>query len=348
MLAVTLADLLYRARQFLIAILGTGLVFGLALLLSGLANGFTVEINQTVAGFGADTFVMAGSSAGRITAFVAFPQSEVLAVRHDPGVSDAAPLLLVPSLVAQTTKGTSTVVLAGVREGALGAPSPISGHALAGPGQAVVDDRLHVALNSVIAFGHHAFTVVGLVSDRSLLGGVPVVYVPLADAQALAVGGRPIVTAVLATGRPTTVPPGLRPYTTEEVQASSVQQLSGPIKSIKNTQWLMWVVAAVIVAALLYVAALERRRDFAVLKALGSSSAALFGSLLLEAVIVALVASAFAEVASNLLTPIMSQPVDIPGLAYATLPLIAVVVGALASLVALRRATGADPAAAFS
>ena len=34
----------------------------------------------------------------------------------------------------------------------------------------------------------------------------------------------------------------------------------------------MWIVAAAIVASMLYVAALERKRDFAVLKALGSSS----------------------------------------------------------------------------
>jgi putative ABC transport system permease protein len=347
-LAVTLADLVFRARQFLIAIIGTGLVFGLAVLLSGLANGFRVEINQTVGGFGADTFVMTTASGGRITAFSALPQSEVLAIRHEPGVHDAAPLLLVPSLVAHTTHGSATAVLAGVRTGALGSPAPISGHALEGPGQAVVDDRLHVALNSVISFGRHTFRVVGMVTDRSLLGGSPVVYVSIGDAQAVSVGGRLIVTAVLATGRPATVGTGLRAFTPEQVEASSVQQLAGPIKSIQNSQWLMWVVAAIIVAALLYVAALERRRDFAVLKALGSSSAALFGSLLMEAVIVALIASAIAEVASNLLSPIMTQPVAIPGLAYLTLPLIAVVVGALASLVALRRATGADPATAFS
>jgi putative ABC transport system permease protein len=37
----------------------------------------------------------------------------------------------------------------------------------------------------------------------------------------------------------------------------------------------------------------------------------------------------------------------IPATAYATLPIVAVAVGLLSSLVAVRRATGADPAAAF-
>jgi putative ABC transport system permease protein len=88
-------------------------------------------------------------------------------------------------------------------------------------------------------------------------------------------------------------------------------------------------------------------RDFAVLKALGSSSAALFGSLCLQAVIVTLLAAGLGTVLSTFMTGIFSQPVTIPTSAYTTLPIVAVVVGLLSSLVALRRATGADPVAAF-
>jgi putative ABC transport system permease protein len=120
------------------------------------------------------------------------------------------------------------------------------------------------------------------------------------------------------------------------------------VSSIENVRWLMWVLAAIIVGALVYVAALERQRDFAVLKALGASSWALFGSLILEAVLVTLVATVLAELIANALTPFLfSQPVDIRLSAYATLPIIAIVVGALASLTALRRVVTADPAAAF-
>ena len=51
MFSITLSDLLYRRRQFLIAILGAALVFAMTLLLAGLTAGFGVEINQTVGGF---------------------------------------------------------------------------------------------------------------------------------------------------------------------------------------------------------------------------------------------------------------------------------------------------------
>jgi putative ABC transport system permease protein len=123
--------------------------------------------------------------------------------------------------------------------------------------------------------------------------------------------------------------------------------LQSGVESIDNTRWLMWIVAAAIVASMLYVAALERKRDFAVLKALGSSSSALFASLVAEAVVVTLLATVVAEVLASLLTPMFAQPLDITPDARLVLPAIAVAVGILASTTALRRVTGADPATAF-
>jgi putative ABC transport system permease protein len=191
------------------------------------------------------------------------------------------------------------------------------------------------------------FTVVGRVHNRTLLGGTPIIYMTLPDAQTLALGGRPMVTAVVTNGSPSQVPAGLAVFSNHAVEQSTLQALSAGVKSINNSKIFMWIVAAIIIAALLYVSALQRVRDFAILKALGSSSLLLFGSLALQAVTVTLLAAAFALIISNFMGGMFAQPVDIPASAYATLPIVAVVVGLLSSLVALRRATGADPAAAF-
>ena len=64
MLAVTFADLWFRARQFLIAVVGVGLVLALALGLSGLADGFHAEVASTVDSVGATSWVMAPSAQG--------------------------------------------------------------------------------------------------------------------------------------------------------------------------------------------------------------------------------------------------------------------------------------------
>jgi putative ABC transport system permease protein len=124
--------------------------------------------------------------------------------------------------------------------------------------------------------------------------------------------------------------------------------MSSGVSSINNSRFFMWLIAAIIVAALVYVTALERTRDFAVLKALGSSTTLLFAGLATQAVAVALVAAAVAAVLSNFMTGIFAQPVDIPASAFVVLPVSAIVVGLLASLAALRRVTSVDPAAAFA
>ncbi len=205
-----------------------------------------------------------------------------------------------------------------------------------------------VAIGSVLVLGGHELRVVGTVRDRTLLGGTPMIYASLKSAQAIVVHGQPLITAVVSRGSPTTLPSAFSKYTPAQVTATTLAQMQSAVSSIENVRWLMWALAAIIVGALVYVAALERQRDFAVLKALGASSWALFGSLILEAIVVTLVATVLAEFLANALTPFLfDQPVDIQLSAYATLPIIAIVVGALASLTALRRVVTADPAAAF-
>ena len=108
-----------------------------------------------------------------------------------------------------------------------------------------------------------------MVDDRTMDGGVPLVYMTLATVQRAVTGGRPLITAVATTGTPADVPAGLVVFTPTGVVTDTVTALGSAVSSIDNTRSLMWVIAAAIVASMLYVAALERKRDFAVLKALG-------------------------------------------------------------------------------
>jgi putative ABC transport system permease protein len=189
---------------------------------------------------------------------------------------------------------------------------------------------------------------VGTVTKRTLAAGIPIAYVTLPDAQAVVFGGRPVITAVVTRGVPASAPPRLEVLTNAQVEDGTVSALASAAASIRNSRTLMWVVATIIVAALLYVSALQRVRDFAVLKALGSSSVQLFGSLCLQAVIVTLLGAGVGLLMSRFATGIFKQPVTIQTSSYAMLPVVAVAVGVIASLIALRRATSADPVAAFA
>jgi putative ABC transport system permease protein len=347
MWGVTFSDLIYRYRQFLIAVVGAGVVFSMALAMTGLAAGFTAEINWTIGGIGADRWILNDNAHGLISNGQLLPQADVTAISQSPGVTGAAGLAVLPQQVAHIGGRTKTVLVFGVELGNIADPAVTSGQALSGPGQVVADTRTGAAVGSQITIGSMSFRVVGQVVNRTMLAGSPIVFMPLRDAQVLALGGRPLITAVVTRGVPSRVPAGLSVLTSSEIEHDNLTPLTGAIASINSFKFIMWVVAAIIVAALLYVSALQRVRDFAVLKALGSSSLLLFESLAVQAVVVTLLAAALAAIVANFLGVFFAQPVVIPGSAFAVLPVIAVVVGLVSSLVAVRRATSADPAAAF-
>jgi putative ABC transport system permease protein len=349
MFSITMQDLRFRARQFLIAVGGAGLIFAMTLLLSGLAAGFRVEVVQTVEGLGAQAWAVGSGSgaAARIIALPPVPGSDAAAVGAEPGVRRVGPLIVVPQAAEAGTMVTS-VNLIGILPHALGSPTPESGRGVDGNGQAVVDRRLGLGIGQHFAVGGHGFTVVGLVSDRTLDGGVANAYVTLGEAQDIVFGGRNLISGVLTTGVPKALPAGLALKTNNQIEQASINQLGSAVSSIDNTREFMWLIAAVIVAALIYVTALERTRDFAVLKALGSTSRLLFAGLATQAVVVALAAAAVGAVISTFMGGLFAQPVDIPGSAYVILPISALVVGLVASLAALRRAVSVDPAVAFA
>jgi putative ABC transport system permease protein len=346
-LAITLQDLRFRARQFLIAVAGAGLVFAMGLLLSGLAAGFTTEINQTVQAMGADSWVLATGTPGRIAALSPMTSAAPVAVAREPGVTRADPVIVAPQ-AAQVGKDIRSLVLIGTIPGGLGSTSASAGRGVRRNGEAVVDTRLHLGIGAHFSVARINFTVVGTVANRTLLAGQPDAYVTLHDAQIALYGGRPLIGAVITSGVPARVPHGLSARTNQQIEQASLNQMGPAVSSISNSRVFMWVIAAFIVAALVYVTALERTRDFAVLKALGSSSALLFVGLAVQAVLVALAAAAVAAVIANFMTGIFAQPIDIPSSAFVFLPLAALLVGILSSLAALRRAVSADPAVAFA
>ena len=70
------------------------------------------------------------------------------------------------------------VNLVGAPVGSVPLQQPLTaGHQVAGPGQAVVDSRLGVGWGPTWPSAGTPFLVVGTTSDRTLLGGIPDLYV---------------------------------------------------------------------------------------------------------------------------------------------------------------------------
>jgi putative ABC transport system permease protein len=342
---VSLRDLQWRRRRFAIAVLATAMVFGLALLLSGVSASFHAEVRRTVASFEADAWVVRRAAVGPVTAPVPFLADVAQAVASAPGVTRADPVLLSGSVV--DVGGLQRVNVVGVTLGGLGAPVSEDGRRLTDSGQAIVDASLGVKVgDSVVLSGLHT-TVVGLVHGITYFAGQAVVFIPLADAQRMVFSGQPLATAIVTKGRPSAVPTGFRALTNEEIQQDMVRPIAEAIQTVGFIRSLLWLVAAGIIGAIIYLTALERTRDFAVLKATGASTRSLLSGLMLQAIVLAVASAALSIGIERALQPAAAMSVEVPLLNLITLPLVAVVVGVLASLAALRRAVTVDPAMAF-
>jgi putative ABC transport system permease protein len=335
-----------RARQFAVATIGATLVFAMTLVMAGLSGGFRAETRKTVEGIGGDGFIVPAGSGGPFTTLAVMPSSTVEVVRNVPGVTAAAPLVIFPKLFIRRGGVTYGEVIAGPASG-LGAP-PVRGLAPLHHGEAVVDDLTKVKIGQEFTIGNVQFHAVHRVHGYSYLGGLPNVYVSLADARALGFEGRDVATAVAFSGHPRSLPSNLLAYTNKQARDDVIHRLSNGLKSIDVLQYLLGIVAAVIIGAVVYLSSLERLRDFAVLKAIGSSSRRLYAGLAAQAVLVSLLAAGMAIVVSPLLARLVPMPLAIPSLAYILLPAVAVIVGLLSSLSGLRQAVRVDPALAFA
>ena len=342
---ISLRDLQWRRRRFLIAILATGLVFAMTLLMSGASAGLSNESRSIVAQFRADVWFVRKGASGPFTTLNALPASSADEVRHIPGVTGADPVAVFHSTINRS--GLRDVNIIGYRLGGIGAPVVSTGVTPAGSGKAVADTRLKLRLGDRVALGGRDFEVVGLADNVTWYFGTPTLFIPLGDAQRIVFGGQPLAMAVVARGKPSSVPNDLAVVSNQAARKDLERPAKSGQQSIQFITVLLWLVAAGIIASIVYLSALERVRDFAVLKATGTSSRALLGGLAIQGVVLSAASAVVAAVVAQLLGPHFPLPVQIQSRAYVELVAIAVAVGLLASLGALRRAVAVDPAAAF-
>ncbi len=336
-------DLQFRRRRVMIAVLGTALVLSLSLVMTGISASFRNEVRVGLRSFGADSWIRPETANGVLIASAPFDVSTA-PTAEQLGVERADPVLFRNTSVGRGAK--DQIAYFGVVRGGLGDPAPTKGARLAQEGDIVLDTKLGRGIGAKVVIGGRQFTVVGLVRRRSMLAGVPIAYMSITDAQGLAFGGRPLANTVAVVGRPA-VPSGWALDTQADAETEMLQPLREAMKTIDLVRGLLWLVAALIVGSVMYLQSLERSRDFAVLKATGSSARSIGGSLALQAVFLMLVASLLGMGIGALLAPLFPMNVEIPTLSFVLLPFIAVLIGLLASVTGLRRSLRIEPAFAF-
>lgn len=346
MLITALRDLQWRRRRFIIAIIGTGIVFAMTLVLTGLANGFRVEARHTVDSLSFDAYFIKAGAVGPFQGSAPFPEAGATAVARIPGVKSAIPLVFGVG-VLQDRSASQNVNVFGVSGHAAGMPTVAAGVAPSSAGEIAVSNTLRRAVGSDVQISSRRPRIVGLVDNSTALAGQANVFFTVAGAQQMLFSGQPLVSAIGLRGVPAEIPDGYRIVHRDVAVDDLLRPLQKALGAISYLAILLWAVAALIVGSLIYLSALERTRDFAVFKAVGVTTRSVLAGLALQAVVVAVVAAVLGAVLSLGLGPLFPIPVVVPTSAFVLLPVIAVVIGLLASVAGMRRAVTVDPALAF-
>ncbi|MGI9125051.1 MAG: ABC transporter permease [Mycobacterium sp.] len=342
MLTAALRDLQWRKRRFVIAIVGTGLVFAMTLVLTGLANGFRVEATRTVDSLGVDAFLVKNGATGPFLGSSAFPANKL----QVPGVQTAVPLVYGSATMPAGESARSGTVF-GAPEKGPGMPAVKEGRPPSEPHETSVSSTMDQPIGATIEVGGRNLQVVGIVDDSTALAGQPNVFLTVAGAQKLLFSGQQLISSIGVVGVPERAPSGFKLVGRTGAIDDLLRALSGARQAMSLMAGLLWVVAGMIVGSMIYMSALERTRDFAVFKAVGVPTRSILAGLAMQAIIVAVLSALLGGVLSVLLGPLFPMRVDIPRIAFILLPIVAITIGVLASLAGLRRAVVVDPAMAF-
>ena len=346
MLFAALRDMQWRRRRLVIAIVSTGLVFAMTLVLTGLANGFRVEAQRTVDSLGVDRFVVKAGVDGPFLGATPFTQVDLPRVAAEPGVVAAAPLATAAMTIKEGTATKNTTAF-GAQEHGPGMPRVSQGRAPSTPHEVAVSSTLGRNLGDDLQIGAHTLRIVGIVPNSTALATMPNTFLTTEGLQQLAYNGQPMITSIGIIGTPRQLPDGYQTVDRAAGITDLLRPLKAAISAISIVAVLLWIVAALIVGSVVYLSALERVRDFAVFKAVGVPTRSILAGLALQAVVVTLLAAALGVILAQLLAPLFPMTIVVPMRAYLLLPAIAIAIGLLASGAGLRRAVAVDPALAF-
>ena len=339
----------FRARlvRFLVIGLGMALVMAVTVLLAAFSEGFRLRSERLLDVFDADRYVVAAGSSGPMTASAPLPASLVDDIAAQDGL-DARALFLAPNAILTdgAPQGVIVVGTAGDEPGL----RLIEGRQLSGPDEALVDEAIiGLGLNDEFILAGETFTVVGRTEHMTWDIANAGLFLERQRALDLLAGGQDVVTAIAVdgTGDLQGLPAGVEVQTRSQGFDDVLNRTAAAKRSIDSFTITLWALAVVIVGAVLYLAAIERVRDFAIFKATGAGNVDLVLGLGLQAAFVGAIAGVMSIGLAHLMKPIYPGLLSLPvNVAWPVIP-VAIVIAILSSIVGVRRAIKVDPSQAF-
>ncbi len=347
MIHVSLRDLQWRRRRYVIVVFVASLAFGLALLMSGVSYGLSQEGDNMLELFGADRWIVPESVDGPFSTTQLLAATELDAVAAQPDVTAVSALLIGRTMI----DGVGVNVI-GYDPASAMLPAKLADARanMHNPDAPIVDALFAGGLGDTFELNGRRLTVGAEVSGTAFYFSMPTVWLPLPAVQSSLFAGQDVATAFVVQGEldpATGASATIDVLTNADAQADYDRVLGATADTLNIINTLLWLMATGVVAAIVYVSVLERSRDFATLKAVGVANRSLIGGLLAQSSALSLASAVAAVGVAKALSPSFGFPVTMPADAYAQLLVVALGVGVLASLVGIRKITRIDPALAF-
>jgi len=178
-------DVRRHAGTFAASIVGDGLLIAIVLIMNGMYRGNISDGTWLIDHTDVDLWVVERARGGPFNEPSRVPQSLYRSVTAIPGVAKASPFIFYT--VEREIAGSSkhfTIIGYDVLGGLGGPPALRAGRIIRAPRYEVVADaKLGLPLGQRFRLGLHDYAVVGLTKRAVDLGGNPLVYMALPDAQ---------------------------------------------------------------------------------------------------------------------------------------------------------------------
>lgn len=182
---LAIQDIRRHLGKFGATIVGVGLLLAIVLTMNGIYRGQISDGVWLIEQIGADLWVVERDRGGPFNEPSRIPEDVWRSVAAVPGVKRAGPF--VTSTVERSVAGRSqqfTIIGYDVITGLGGPGRIVRGRAPREPHYEVVADlKIGLAIGQTFPLGNDTFTVVGLTKGAVDLGGNPLMYLSLADAQ---------------------------------------------------------------------------------------------------------------------------------------------------------------------
>lgn len=363
----TIKNLIREPASTIASVTGMALSLLLVMVVEGLFAGESERIVAYLQRADADVWVMQAGVSNMHMATSLIRGDLERTVAAVPGVSSTTPILYESGMVGAGGREWFSYIVGLWPTAERGGPwAMAAGRDRPGAGETVIPDvvarKAEVRLGDTVSVLGHRLTVVGI-SEGTYSMANSITFVSSADlaqwlsagtaASYLLVSLAPGMSAVAMADRLRRLIPGVNVLSRDAlVENDYGLAMEMGVEIILVMTWVGALVAALVVGFTVYAATIRQSRELGIAKALGVSNGALYGGVLVQALVVSSLGCGVAIILAFMLRPIVEHLVPEVALLYPWPGFVRIVIATaaialVASFVPARRLARLDPAIAF-